>query len=480
MITSNNYIDLADGKFKATTPADLDNLFAALQASPNSNHLVIHFHGGLVSRAAAEGAADKLLSIYERANAYPVFFFWRSDLWTTLTVNLDEIAREDLFRVLVQRLVRLAASAFAAAPGTRTATVPLKSFREVPSDLKELAAYAAGFNPPSPAQASVDPSFFLAARDELHNDPGLQAEVAAVAATTVPMATVRAATRGGGTVAGPKPTKLSPRVLAQLRREQSGMLEARSIFGLATIVTSAVEVLKNVIARFVKGRDHGLYTTIVEEVLRELYIDNLGGLAWEMMKKDTRDAFGTDPQCGGTAFLARLAQWWQPGRRITLIGHSTGAIYIGHFLEFMDRALPEAARASVAFLAPACTFPFLADRLPLFNARVDQIRVFDLHDGVEHGYWEVPVIYPASLLYLVSGLFEPDEVDMPLVGMERYYSCSGPYARADIAAVTAYLNGKNVWSVTQNGAPGWNSAAQKHGGMDLDPDTCASLQVFLQ
>ena len=37
---------------------------------------------------------------------------------------------------------------------------------------------------------------------------------------------------------------------------------------------------------------------------------------------------------------------------------------------------------------------------PLF----DNFRMFSLSDEMEAGYWEIPAVYPRSLLYLVSGL----------------------------------------------------------------------------
>lgn len=40
-----------------------------------------------------------------------------------------------------------------------------------------------------------------------------------------------------------------------------------------------------VIRRHVRGRDHGFYPTVVEELLRELYLANLGAWVWDQMKE---------------------------------------------------------------------------------------------------------------------------------------------------------------------------------------------------
>jgi hypothetical protein len=273
---------------------------------------------------------------------------------------------------------------------------------------------------------------------------------------------------------------MSAAVLQELAAEQPAVGARPGIITFVTLAVRGVRALRRVIHRFSGGRDHGLYTTTVEELLRELYFDSLGALAWTLMKNDTLDAFGPDPTVhGGTAFVQRLNNWWKPGRRITLIGHSTGAIYIGHFLEHANAALPVEATFDVALLAPACSFAFMAQKLPVFEKRVRRIRVFGLKDMLERGYWEVPALYPASLLYMVSGLFEEPTVDQPLVGMERYFSHAAPYVTPEISAVTAYLAGKCVWSIA-TGAAGLVSGAERHGGFTEDEETRGSLREFLR
>jgi hypothetical protein len=248
--------------------------------------------------------------------------------------------------------------------------------------------------------------------------------------------------------------------------------------GLLTVARYAGQVLLAVLRRYAAGRQHGLYTTVVEEVLRLLYVDSLAGVAWKLMKQDTADAFGGDGALhGGTAFLRGLAAWWKPGRRLTLVGHSTGAIYIGNLLRHADRVLPAEAKLDVIFLAPACTFAFLRECLPLFQRRVEHLRMFALTDEVERGYWEVPALYHGSLLYLVSGLCE-EEVDMPIVGMQRYHGAAGPYDRPEVREVAAYLKDGCVWGAAPQPA-GRASSALRHGAFDDDPLTRQSLQHIL-
>jgi len=63
--------------------------------------------------------------------------------------------------------------------------------------------------------------------------------------------------------------------------------ERAALFTALTLVKHSVIILKGVIDRYGARRDHGLYATIVEELLRELYVGSLRALAWILTKNDT-------------------------------------------------------------------------------------------------------------------------------------------------------------------------------------------------
>ena len=178
------------------------------------------------------------------------------------------------------------------------------------------------------------------------------------------------------------------------------------------------------------------------------------------------------------ALLELLNQQWTKDKRITLIGHSTGAIYIGHLLKYADEMLPPDIKFDVVLLAPAATFEFFEQKLDVLRNRVNNIRVFNLKDEIESSYWEVPVLYNRSLLYLVSGLLEEKEIDMPIIGMQRYFTGKDPYDTQPVRSVMDYLNGKLIWSVANNG-PGRQSSAEQHSAFDNDPSTQSSLRHIL-
>jgi Putative serine esterase (DUF676) len=105
--------------------------------------------------------------------------------------------------------------------------------------------------------------------------------------------------------------------------------------------------------------------TIVEEILRALYLGNFGSAIWEEMKKETQDAFSADSNIfGGPAVIEEICQLVQekPGTKISLVGHSTGGVYIGNFLVHVDQALRAQGDTTTQFdvilLAPANTYDF--------------------------------------------------------------------------------------------------------------------------
>ena len=130
-------------------------------------------------------------------------------------------------------------------------------------------------------------------------------------------------------------------------------------------------------------------------------------------------------------------------------------------------------------MAPACDFALFASVLAP-AAFFDNVRVFALREALESGYWEVPAIYPRSLLYLVSGAFEveagPKQLgayDLPLLGMERYYTSPKIYSQADVDRVRRFFaenpQRRQVWSVDPR-ADGLGCDTRKHGEFFLDAD----------
>lgn len=258
---------------------------------------------------------------------------------------------------------------------------------------------------------------------------------------------------------------------------------------IGVLACKAAQVLKATCRRFASHRDHGLHATLVEELFRALYLNKFGKPAWDSIKSETLQVFGQESLCGGTAFLRQLGKLVSNGRKPTvmLVGHSTGAIYICHWLQHVQetKVLPDDFTFNVIFLAPAVDFELFAHTLNTCGNRIGFFRMFTMTDEYEKQDRVISSlpIYPHSLLYLVSGVLE-DEADKPIVGMERFFDKTlfpGNKFSA-IGQVRGYFSTPNtnrvVWSVT-NGNPGLASTAQSHGSFDSDETTLNSLKHII-
>jgi hypothetical protein len=494
-----HYVHVKNGRFSEKTEtqaADLERLLDAYFAAPPPGGLVLQFHGGLVTREGAKRVAEVLVPRYLEAGAHPLFYVWESGPFEIVRNNLEDIAKEGFFRRLLARVVELSLSRLGATPGAK-APAGLQTVNG-PAVRTQVAGWVDGggtegasapyddlFVPP--ADEEVEPQVLeMQIAGALAGDLELRAEFQKISNGLVPPG--EEITAKAGAVQGSAATLMSPEGLAKLTDPPvAGAKGALSMLKLAQVTT---RIIFRVVKRMLNGRGHGTFTTAVEEILRELYIGNIGKeIFWDQMKKDTADAFGADPAVfGGTAFLHGLRRRLDAGApvpRITLVGHSTGAVYIGNFLLKADEILPPEVRFDVIFLAAAVSFRDFDATVARVPHRIRHLRSFGMKDELERVDGIVPVIYPRSLLYFVSGLLE-DEVDLPLVGMERYHSGQRPYAGekfVDIARTRAFLDGlgaRSVWA-EMDGGDGLRSTARKHGSFDdQDPKTLDSVLFLLK
>ena len=185
---------------------------------------------------------------------------------------------------------------------------------------------------------------------------------------------------------------------------------------------------------------------------------------WEEMKRDARLPF--DREGDGLATFATFAQELS-GTQMTvhLVGHSTGAILLGHLLDALDAVEPRMSIGSCHLMAPACTIDFFDThyRPRLSGAagasakpvRLPETVVYHLTDKLERGD-NVAKAYRKSLLYLVSRALERTK-KMLLLGMAKHHKAIKPKPRA-LRFVVSDENGPR-------------SASTSHGGFDNDPAT---------
>lgn len=421
-------IDLSEGKFDQTTADDLKRAFAQFTAS-GKNHLCVFFHGGLVPRQSGLQTAHDLIGGYSDAGTYPFFFIWNSGIWSELQEIIEPPQRDPGFVESANRGVAQVAQEMATVLDLSPAlkAVARARARGAPLDLPKLAEFAEQFDQP------------------WSKSPGAQLSVS------------------------PKQLKAFS---ALLIARHLGM---RRRGGLPAVKRIELEnVLGRVFQRINSGHGHGLYTTVIEELLIALKIAKGAARVWTRMKTEIDDAFKPDPNYyGGSAFLENLVKAWthNPSLKVTLIGHSAGAIYVQRFVEALDvhfASQPD-YQVEVITLAAAVSFARMHEGLAVLKKRASNVRLFGLSDKREGGYWEVPGIYNKSLLYIVCSLCEADpEADKPLVGMRRYWGGNRPYDLPFITQVSEFLQPtgttRTVWAQSPpNAKPGYQSNAKHHG-----------------
>jgi hypothetical protein len=275
---------------------------------------------------------------------------------------------------------------------------------------------------------------------------------------------------------------MDPDVLDDIAPVEVG---TRGVFSTVMLAKHIVVIVASVISRLAKRQDHGAYLTIVEEILREFYVGNAGKFLWDGMKEEVDQAFGFSEGCGGAALIRQLKDMWASDVKpqVTLVGHSAGAIYVSRLLKELEAQLPSDFKVNVIFIAPACTIKVFADAVKFAGTRIAGLRIFGMGNELELKDAIAGPIYPASLLYFVSGILE-NAPDAPILGMQRYYA--PPYEGAgfeDIKYVRDFdFLGRThafAWS-NVTGAEGANCDMTSHGGWVKAPATLASVLYIVQ
>jgi hypothetical protein len=469
-----------NGELATTTTQDIDRIVDELRDEPR---IVVHFHGGMVDDEIGMRVADRLDPTYRAAGASPIFFVWSSGLMEVVTGNLPEIFGEGVFQSIRKWVTKFVLGKASQAHGFAP-----------PSD----ADLWLGLVPPEPeAEALADVDVLddidevseeerAAFEQEVASDPELQAFSAMIAASPASLAEDE----------GSPFTLMTPDVVGEIRSD-APTGAAFGPFQAVALARRAGKVVVAVVRRLREHRDHGLYPTIIEEILRALYLGQAGERVWTAMKKETADTFeATDPVRGGRYFMDKLSDLVRDGHRpeITLVGHSTGAVFIDNFLARMDRMrsdpndpFPSDFRVrNVVFLAPACRFEHFDNVLRARESTFDRFRMFTMSDEFEAKDTLVPFVYPRSLLYFVSGLLEADEegqniYDAPIVGMQRYFSMAETYDGPEFKFVRDFVSSDDsrvVWSVDDRGE-GFASGAASHSTFDEDPEVLKSIKHLI-
>lgn len=477
---------LENGLFQAHTdfgsvPEQQARVRALIAAAAQSERpLVLHLHGGLVKREGGIALAQRLAPVYAGAGALPLFFVWQSGFLETICSNYEEALDGRFSRWAVKKLVGWLRAKLSAADeealSRSTGTIGERSPAADPAALRVEAWEEQEWR----RELETDAEFDQVSRALVQ---AVQGEFASEG--------VPDQQRFRALLDAPQPSDESARKEASALRPELFVapgqeVGTRGLIDLAGFqaraIKALIEALVRALARYLKGTQHGLHATAVEEFARGLYGDAIGSRIWGFMKQDAEDAFQEGDARAGSFLLQALAAAPQMPR-VVVVAHSAGSLFACHLLRKASRG-----RFDLLFLAPAVTYELFDATLASSAGRIGDFRMFamlDEHERRDALVQRLPYLYPCSLLYLVSGLFECDaagkaDVDKPLLGMERYLApgyAGRPQDRAMIARVKAFLDGgqeRVIWSVADQGL-GLCSKADSHGGFDEEPHTLESI-----
>jgi hypothetical protein len=362
-----------------TTEADVVALVNGL--APD-RHVALHVHGGLVSSTDALDTAERLLPLYLKAGVHPVFVVWESDFLSSVENVLRQVWQEGVFQSLVKHLQRHTVGLFRPAGGLRGRGTAAARPNDLQAalEMQKLRDNQIPFGQIGPPK-DLPPVTEQEVEDlkaDLRRDPVFADEAPGVARSLQPG--VGARPKGAGGLA--RPTLMAPQDFPEAVAVGPEGMRARGGPDVAMLLYHAGKVLIRVVSRFREGRDHGVYATVVEEVLREFYFTNVGAALWGRMKRQTEYAFrradGAAP--GGLVFLDTLAKRFPAGGArpaLSVVAHSAGGIYACHLLASLrDMHVKDPAfdlrLKNLLLLAPACDFRLFA---PVFGPAAQGKRI---------------------------------------------------------------------------------------------------------
>lgn len=462
-----------------TLPEDIDELFSQLKAR-GQKHIVLQFHGGLVSARSGMKTAERLVGkLLAGTPAHPVSFIWETGLVETIGQNMNEIHETKLFKKLLEKIIKIAGGRLGIEMDEPSGSRAVTEFSddEIREEMQEEAPFeqarlnldkakAAGVRSDSREVYLLELERDL--EDEFEEDDDF------------------------------KDILVDPREKAEIRHLEMEKLGAgtRSRAGLlewARVVAAAAKITYRVIRRHIQQRDHGFYPTIMEELIRELYLADFGGWLWANMKEKAalmwqRDAPGTTGihRHAGRYFLDKLKEYAQECGSLTidLIGHSAGSIVICELIRTLAADYSITVK-NILFMAPACRCDLFRETVMANPGTWQNFRMFTMDDEREKKDWMLSVLYPRSLLYMVSGALEDrgEAFDTPLLGLQRHITSRPPYredpALEEVAAFIAARGNQIVYAVTEeDAAPGFRSTAKKHGAFDDEGEATVDSLVY--
>ncbi|NOS94450.1 MAG: alpha/beta hydrolase [Cyclobacteriaceae bacterium] len=450
-----------------STPVDIDEMFQKFDAE-NIRRITLYFHGGLVNEKVGTETAIKMEKHLSSINQRPICFVWETGLMETVSSNLGKISETKLFEKLIKILTKKLASklGFDIAEGRGAGVslsdvqvdielskrIPFENYTQNILESKGRGADATLSLPSKPEDLEGEFKFEIEADFEL----------------------------------------ISILAESKITISNTSVGQSRGIIDTALLIKSVAKIAFRVIKRFVIKRDHDFYPTIIEELLRELYIAELGAWVWNNMKTKSNDMWSDNSglsgvnQFAGRYLFDKLVSYHKkyPEIQVNLVGHSAGSIAICNLLKMSAETYPQLVFENIIFMAPACRIDLFRNEMVSHQNRFKSFRMFTMTDENEKHDILVPYLYTHSLLYLISGVLEDEgkDYDSYILGLERHIKASPPYDHVREIIETnkfIYEAGKNRVAFSQTGSNaqiGLRTQSLSHGRFDDDDESGGTIE----
>lgn len=469
-----------------STPQEIDDLFLELEHKKVSK-IALYFHGGLVSAESGMETAERIVAHATRStNAHPICFIWETGLTKTITDNLDTIAKSEFFKKLLVKILKVTGRRLGIEIPDTVGTakgVDNLTDGEINAELKKSAPFEDYQISVQAKSASVvlAESLSDAAAIEARLRPEIEAELEEEIESDFQLKQLAADEKSEA-----EDKLINPQYKATAAGEGD-----KGVISAVQLIKAAVEITIRVIKRHIQKRDHDFYPTVVEEVLREIYVADLGSWVWGNMKQKAADMWKQSDFQGdyrnwpvGAYFIKKLTEYQQiAGTQLTidLIGHSAGSIVICELMRTLTHNVSPLRFRHILLMAPACRCDLFDETILADTNRFTAFRCFTMKDELEKKDHLVKFLYPRSLLYLISGILE-QESDACILGLQRHITGAQPYTGDMFKRVIHFLTpaGNIVYAVTDAQAlDGLRSGAITHGGFDDEKESTVDSIMYL-
>lgn len=463
-----NYINISRfGTFHETglshtTPEEVDNILLNIKASGKKN-LLLYFHGGLINEQRGIDGAKTFFDNYSGSpDTHVVSIVWETGLTEAIPQTLTRVLSDSLTLKLLHKVARFLGIKF----GIVNPNLKF-SKNEGPESVMNYALLFenTGMVDKSLSDLFSEPLYSenLATEGDIHQDMEMY---------------------------------LEDEELNEDELEKLGLAGNRKGgFPSLKILFFAAKIAYRCISRFNRKRDHGIWPTIVEEVLREVNLNDFGSEVWETMKTQAKNMWlSNDGRSGINQFAGRYLSekikeiFPENDLQIDVVGHSAGTIAICEWIRAIneEKELQSLRFRSAIFLTPACRCDLFHSTVLKYPDSIERFRMFTLSDLYESKDEIVPLLYPRSLLYLISGILEGEDSDRGeayILGLARHISVLAPYNNEQILRdINNFLfandNYRLIYSISSNGM-GRSADASSHKNFTFSQGVMENVKHFL-